>query len=163
LDDNIHEQLIHFTTQGVFRYPFVIIHMFLFQRGDLLHIQLQKQDDRGMDQSTIYWTELFKANSTKCTSSNFSDLFIHPVLQLINSQTEPRINEEIKKTMHLSYHTKTCDWYLYHNYTEIKVYGSELAPYKLPKYVIMRIFSLEYIRQKIDMDELHFVSAKKKS
>jgi len=48
--DNIHEQLIHFTTQGVFKYSSVIIHTFLFQRGDLLPIQLQKQDDQGMDQ-----------------------------------------------------------------------------------------------------------------
>lgn len=42
---NIHEHIIHFTTQGVFKYSSVIIHMFLFQRGDLLPIQLPKQDD----------------------------------------------------------------------------------------------------------------------
>jgi hypothetical protein len=43
------------------------------------------------------------------------------------------------------------------------VYGCELPPYKLPKYLPMRIFSLEYIMQMINLDEIHFVAAKKKS
>ena len=37
-----------------------------------------------------------------------------------------------------------------------------MAPYTLPKYVPMRIFSLEYIRQMINMVEVHFVSSKLK-
>ena len=43
------------------------------------------------------------------------------------------------------------------------MYGCELPPYKFPKYVLMRIFSLEYIRQMLNMDELHFVSGKRKT
>ncbi len=39
----------------------------------------------------------------------------------------------------------------------------ELAPYKLPSFLPMKIFALEYIRQMINADELHFVLAKKKS
>ena len=81
----------------------------------------------------------------------------------MHSATEPRVSEEIKKVMQLTEQVRTADWYLYQNYTEIRVYASELAPYKLPKYLSMRIFSLEYIRQMIDADEVHFVSAKKKS
>jgi hypothetical protein len=42
------------------------------------------------------------------------------------------------------------------------VYGCELAPYKFPKYLPVRIFSLEYIRQMINLDDIHFVSLKKK-
>jgi len=45
---------------------------------------------------------------------------------------------------------------------EIKIYGCEIAPYKLPKYVPVRIFSLEYIRQMINSDDIYFVSLKKK-
>lgn len=55
------------------------------------------------------------------------------------------------------------DWYLYENYTKIRIFGCKLPPYKLPKFLPMRIFSLEYIRQMINMDEIHFVAAKKKS
>jgi hypothetical protein len=35
-------------------------------------------------------------------------------------------------------------------------------PYKLPKYFPVRIFSLEYIRQMINSDDIHFVAFKKK-
>lgn len=55
------------------------------------------------------------------------------------------------------------DWYMYQIYTELRVYGCELAPYKLPKFLPVRIFALEYIRQMINVDEIHFVAAKKKS
>jgi hypothetical protein len=37
-----------------------------------------------------------------------------------------------------------------------------LAPYKLPKYAPVRIFALEYIRQIMNLDDIHFVSLKKK-
>jgi len=43
------------------------------------------------------------------------------------------------------------------------IYGCELAPYKLPRYLPMRFFALEYYRQIINSDEVHFVKAKKKA
>lgn len=52
---------------------------------------------------------------------------------------------------------------MYQNHTEIRIYGYELAPYKLPRYLPMRLFSLEYYRQIINLDEVHFVKAKKKA
>ena len=64
--------------------------------------------------------------------------------------------------LHLLDLTKIGDWYLYQDHIEIKVYVCKLAPYKLPKYLPMRIFSLEYIRKMINLDEIHFVSLKKK-
>lgn len=75
----------------------------------------------------------------------------------------PRISSEIKKFLHLSKHDKVGDWYLYQNYTEIQIYGCEIPPYRLPIFVSIRIFTLEYIRHMLNMDELHFVSNKKKT
>jgi hypothetical protein len=45
---------------------------------------------------------------------------------------------------------------------EIKIYECDLAPYKLPRYVPIRIFTLEYIRQMINSDDINFVTLKKK-
>ena len=67
--DNIHEKFINFTTQGVFRYSSVIIHLILFQQGDSLHIQLNRKYEKGVNHSVIHWTELVKAASTKFTFS----------------------------------------------------------------------------------------------
>ena len=84
-------------------------------------------------------------------------------MNILNSSIQPRTSEQIKRILHLTDQDKTGDWYLYQNYTKIKVYGCELAPYKLPKYLQKRIFSLEYIRQMLNSDDIHFVVAKKKS
>jgi len=81
---------------------------------------------------------------------------------MLNGRLELRINEEIKRILHLSDLAKMGDWYLYQNHTEIRVYMCELAPYKLPKYLSVRIFALEYIHQMINSDDIHFVSLKKK-
>jgi len=55
------------------------------------------------------------------------------------------------------------DWYFYQNHIEIRIYGCELCPYKLPGYVPMRLFALEYFRKLINVDLTHFHSAKKKA
>ena len=77
---------------------------------------------------------------------------------MLNSRMEPRINEEVQIIIHYYDLAKIGDRYLYQNNTEIRVYGCELPPYKLPKYLPDRIFALEYIRQMINSD----VSFKKK-
>lgn len=84
-------------------------------------------------------------------------------MSLLSGTTEPRISEEIQKIMKLIDQARTWDWYLYQNYTDLRRYRSELAPYKLPKFLPMRIFALEYIKQMSNADEVHFVAVKKKS
>jgi hypothetical protein len=96
---------------------------------------------------------------------NFNDLiyqFEHLVLCMLDSRMEPRINEEVHRILHLCDLAKTGDCYIYHNHTEIIVYGCELPPYKLPKYPPVRIFALEYIKKMINSDDIHFVPFKKK-
>jgi hypothetical protein len=81
---------------------------------------------------------------------------------MLSGRTKPRINEEIQRILHLSYLAKIGDHYLYQDHIEIRVYRCELSPYKLPKYLPIRIFSLEYIRQMINSDDIHFLYFKKK-
>lgn len=156
LADNMHEQKMNITTEGMFNYESALVYMSLFMQQDKFPINLHKQDDQGINQSVILWTSLVKKNSTEFKFSDFIDSFVHTVVGLLINQSEPRISSEIKRVLHLSEKTKTRDRYLCQNYTKISVYGCELAPYKLPRYVPMRIFSLEYKRQMINMDETHF-------
>jgi hypothetical protein len=81
---------------------------------------------------------------------------------MLSNRIEPRINEEVQRIFHVSDLAKIGDWYLYQNHTEIRVYGCDLPLYNLPKYLPIRIFSLEYIRQMINSDEIHFVAFKRK-
>jgi len=82
---------------------------------------------------------------------------------MLTSKTQPRTSPEIKRVLQLAKNNRVGDWYLYQNHTEIRIYGCELAPYKFPKYLPMRIFSLEYFRQIIYYDEVHFLAYRKKT
>ena len=54
------------------------------------------------------------------------------------------------------------DWFLASNYTVIILYDIESPPYKLPMILTPRIFVLEYVRQMLEVDNLHFIKLKKK-
>jgi len=69
----------------------------------------------------------------------------------------------MKKILQLSKQYRLGDWYLYKNHIEIRMYGCELCPFKLPKYVPMRLFALECFKQIINADLVHFCGAKKKA
>jgi len=97
------------------------------------------------------------------TYKQFIELFIQLALSFMSNTPLPRISEEIVKELHLIYQATIGDWHCCQNYIEIRVFGYELPPYKLPKYLPIRIFALEYLRQRLDVDEVHFVAAKNKS
>ena len=120
-------------------------------------------DDHGNNLSIIHWTPLFRKDNTKLSLGPFADHFFHVAVSLLIINIEPRIDSEIKRILHLSEKTKKGEWYMYQSYSEIRIYGCELSPYKLPKYVPIRIFALEFIRKMINMDQIHFQAAKKKS
>jgi len=97
------------------------------------------------------------------TYCEFIDWFIHPSSTLLIGAPPPRLFGDINNSLQLSENYRIGDWYLYQNHTEIKIYGCELCPYKLPKYVPIRLFSLEYLRQLINVDLTHFCNVKKKA
>jgi hypothetical protein len=119
-------------------------------------------DQEGNPQSVNSWTSLVRKNSIEVSFKDFIDQFYHPVVYMLSSRTKPRINEEVHRILHLSDLAKTGDWYLYQNHTEIRVYVCEFPPYRLPKYLPVRIFALEYIKHMVKSDDIHFVSVKKK-
>ena len=75
----------------------------------------------------------------------------------------PRISYKMQKILQLSKSYKLGNWYLYQDHTVIRIYGCELCPYRLPRYVPMRLFALEYYKQLINLDVTHFHSTKKKA
>jgi len=80
---------------------------------------------------------------------------------MLKGSPPPRISLETKRVLQLSKQSKVGDRYLYQNHTEIRIYGCQLAPYKLPKYLPMRLFALEYYRQIMKSDEINFVLTNK--
>jgi len=119
-------------------------------------------DSQGNPHSVIHWTSLVTNNTTNFTFTDFVDQFLYASTCLFNSYAKLGIGIDIMKTLHLNESSRMGDQYLYQNYTEIRIYGCEFPPIKLPKFVPICISTLEYIRKMINMDQLHFVAAKKK-
>jgi len=134
----------------------------MFYQVDKFSFHMQKMDKEGKPQAVTLWMLLLRRSSIEFTFKQFIELFYHPVVGMLSGRLEMRINEEIQRVLHLSDLTKTGDWFLYQNHTEIRVYRCELASYKLPNYVPVQIFALEYILQMINSYDIHFVSLKKK-
>ena len=65
--------------------------------------------------------------------------------------------------LHLQTENKIGDWFLYQDYTIIRIYGYEEQPYRLLAFLTPRIFSLEVLRQRLHSYELHFSSKKQSS
>jgi hypothetical protein len=162
LAENLHEKLENFPTEGMYLYSSILSYMFMFYQANKFPFLMQKMDKDGKPQAINPQMSLLKRNSTEFSFKQFIELFYHPVVGIQSGRLEPRINEDIQRFLHLSDLAKTGDWFLYQNHTEIRVHGCELAPYKFPRYVPVQIFALEYIRQMINLDDIHFVSLKKK-
>ena len=162
--DKIHEQLMNLERERVFRYTSYIYHLFLFYQPDGFPIPLKKLDAQGKPRSVVFWSSIFHHVSySPYTYCEFIDLFIHPAMTLLFGVPPPRLTDEMQRILHLSKTYNIGDWYFYQHHTVIRIYGCELAPYRLPRYVPMRLFSLEYFRQFGNADMIHFHSKNKKA
>jgi hypothetical protein len=112
---------MNFGTKGMFRYSLILAYLFIFFREDKFGFSMQKMDGYGRPQAVTAWTSLLKHNSTDFSFKEFINQFYHPVVSMLGGRPEPRINDEVQRIMHLSDNTKTGDWYLYQDYTEIRV------------------------------------------
>jgi len=140
-----------------------LYHLFIYYQANKFPFTLQKLDTKGHPRSVIFWTPLTHKYDSPYSYTDFIDLFVLPIVAMLIGSPPPRISSNIRRILQLSKQSKVGDWYLYQNHTEIRIYGCELAPYKLPKYLPMSLFALEYYRQIINSNEVHFVKSKKKA
>jgi hypothetical protein len=136
----------------------------MYYQSEAFPCYIKKLDYRGERRSVIFWTSVYhKVTNSPYSYCEFVDQFVYPVSCLLMRSPPPRISTEIQKALQLSKKYKIGDWYLYEDHTVIRVYGCELCPYRLPKYVPMRLFALEYYRQLIQSDLTHFPQLQKES
>jgi len=102
ISDNIHYLLKNLQIEVVFRYTSYLFHMFLYFQSDNFPVNLQKLDIEGNHLSVIFWTSFLRKECTNFSYSEFSELFLHPVITMLTKTKQPRINEEMKKILQLS-------------------------------------------------------------
>ena len=66
--------------------------------------------------------------------------------KLLFDEVLPRVLEEMKSMMQSSPEDRIGVWFLYKDFTVLRVYGFTGGPYRLPAFLTPRIFALEYMR-----------------
>lgn len=162
--NKIHEQFMNLERERVFKYTSYIYHLLLYYQSDSFPVFLKKLDAKEEQRSVIFWTSVFHlVSESPYTYCEFIDLFIYPATSLLSTDPPPRLTAEMQRILHLSKGYSISDWYYYQYHTVIRIYGCELAPHRLPKYVPMRLFALEYYRKFNSADLTHFYGARKKA
>ena len=75
----------------------------------------------------------------------------------------PRVFPKMKDTLQFAPDRKIGGWFLLEEHTIIRVYGFSHEPYILPTFLTPRVFSLEFIRHNLIVENENFVSFKKAS
>lgn len=75
----------------------------------------------------------------------------------------PRVIPEMKDLLQPPMEKGVGDWFLFKQGTIIRVYGFSQAPYELPAFLTPRIFTMEFVRQKLTVECEHFLDDKKAS
>ena len=84
------------------------------------------------------------------------DKFIAQVYLLIHEEQFPHVFQELQECLHPAIETHVGDWILYGDYTVIRMYVSEINPYRLPIFLTPTIFALEILRKRFDSNYIHF-------
>lgn len=92
----------------------------------------------------------------------FSSCIMPAIYKIIFGSTMPRINEDLRLLLQ-NLEELIVDWICYKDFTVIRVYGFEGDPYKLLKFLTRRIFVLEYLRQRLCVENEIFIKHKRVS
>lgn len=99
ISDRMHEQFTRLPTKRVFKYSSVLFHMFLYYQADMFLVSIQILETKGKERSVVFWTPLMQKYSTTFTYKDFIDSFVFLVMNMLTSNTQPRINQEIKRVL----------------------------------------------------------------
>ena len=91
------------------------------------------------------------------------NFFMAEIFSIFFQEIFPTVFPKMKKTLQLSHSKMIGDWFLSEYETIIMLYGFVHHPYILPSFLTTRIFSLEFIRQRLTVEEEHILNFKKSS
>lgn len=151
LVNRIHSQLVNFHLEKHFRYQTLLL--LTFVHSNLAH--LQKQDP-------LLFSDNFNISeeSTNIYFFEFTNKIMARIYQLIFYSELPRVLEEMRNKLQLSTNP-TGDWFIFKDYTILRIYRFKEAPYMLPYFLTTSLFSLEFIRQRLFTEKEHFLKYKK--
>ena len=91
----------------------------------------------------------------------FANSIMSEIYRMLFDGELPRVFDEMKYLMQSSPEGRVGDWFLYKDYTVLRVYDFTGQPYRLPSFLTPRIFALEFMRQRLLSEEEHFGAFRK--
>ena len=93
--------------------------------------------------------------------SKFMSDLMAEVYNIFFQERLPRVFPAMKELLQLFPSKMAGDWFLVEEETIIRLYGFVHQPYVLLDFLTVRIFSLEFLRQKLTVEEEHILSFRK--
>ena len=146
LAEAIHLQLTEFPKVQFFRFQTHLLNMLLCSNVTELKFI-----------STLSSSDLPK----QINLIEFANSIMSEIYRMLFDQELPRVLDEMKCLMQSSPEGRVGDWFLYRDYTVLRVYGFTGQPYRLPSFLTPRIFALEFMRQRLLSEEEHFGAFRK--
>ena len=89
------------------------------------------------------------------------EFLMYEVYKVFLQQKLPRVLSLMNEMLQFSLEKRIGDYFLMEQGTVIRIYGFVHPPYVLPSFLTLRIFSLEFIRKNIIVENENFINFKK--
>ena len=131
---------------GSFIFPSLIIYLFLYKNvEEFIHLGLNIMDMNKKRQSVVVWTDIVRREQNENGLFDSTSYFMSSAYKVLNGVSPPCFLPKAQEFLHLGANCKFGDWFVFEDYSEIRLYGAGVEPYRLPVFVPMRLFSLEFI------------------
>ena len=151
LVDKISYQLQHFHSNGkVFNYQTLLLLMVIIENlTKIRQIEL------------VNFLDVVDLSDRNATISffTFANSIMPAIYRVFFGSTMPRISKDLNFLLQNPIELIGV-WFCYIFFTVIRVYGFEGEPYKLPKFTTRRLFSLEFLRQRLIVENDNFLKYK---
>ena len=109
--------------------------------------------------STIFSSDLPK----QINMFEFANSIMSEIYKMLFDEVLPQVLEDMKNMMQSSPEDRVRHWFMYKDFTILRIYGFTREPYRLPTFLTPGVFALEYMIQRMHVEEEHFGAFKKSS
>ena len=110
------------------------------------------------NEDSLQFPELVLTDEMTQNYCKFMNGLMEKIYSIFFQERLPRVVLEMKEILQLSPSKMIGDWFLSESEIVIILYGFVHQPYILPSFLTTRIFSLEFLRKKVTVEEEHILN-----
>ncbi len=134
----INSQSSNFPLARCFRFPSLVTYLFLYTHVErFMHLGMNIMDPNKNKQFVVFWTDVVRDIDNGQRLMYFSSSFLSIVYSILNSSPSPYLLSKAQSILQLSKDVKVGAWFQFEYYSEIRLYGAKVAPFRFPFFVPM--------------------------